>query len=102
MDALGNKVEISKHKGRFITFEGGDGSGKSSRSKALAERINSSDLGFKAIWTREPGGTPAAEILREVILSGICEKLGADVETMLFYTARMDHVNMLIKPSIWL
>lgn len=87
-------------KGRFITFEGGEGSGKSTQSKLLVEAINNANLGFNAIWTREPGGTKVAEILREVILSGNIKQFGAKVETLLFYAARMDHVDNLIKPAL--
>ena len=91
---------MQKQYGKFITFEGGEGAGKSTLSQKLVERINQADLGFKAIWTREPGGTEAAEELREIILSGLGKELGGKGESLLFYAARMHHVNSLIKPAL--
>lgn len=84
--------------GTFITFEGGEGSGKSTQSKMLFDTLKSN--GRSVIWTREPGGTKAAEIIRHVILSGIAKEIGAEAEAILFYAARMDHVNTLIKPAL--
>ena len=85
-------------RGRFITFEGGEGSGKSTQIKILAERLNTAKL--RAIVTREPGGSPGAEIIRHLVLSGMGKLLGADAETLLFAAARDDHVHTVIKPAL--
>jgi dTMP kinase len=85
-------------RGRFITFEGGEGSGKSTQIKILAERLNAAKL--RAIVTREPGGSPGAEIIRHLVLSGMGKLLGADAETLLFAAARDDHVHTVIKPAL--
>jgi dTMP kinase len=84
--------------GRFITFEGGEGSGKSTQIKTLAERLNGADL--RTIVTREPGGSPGAEIIRHLLLSGMGKLLGPDAETLLFAAARDDHVHAVIKPAL--
>ena len=81
-------------RGRFITFEGGEGSGKSTQIKTLAERLNTAKL--RAIVTREPGGSPGAEIIRHLVLSGMGKLLGPDAETLLFAAARDDHVRTVI------
>lgn len=85
-------------RGRFITFEGGEGSGKSTQIKILAERLNAAKL--RTIVTREPGGSPGAEIIRHLVLSGMGKLLGADAETLLFAAARDDHVHTVIKPAL--
>ncbi|WP_438278782.1 dTMP kinase [Nitrobacter sp.] len=85
-------------RGRFITFEGGEGSGKSTQIKILAERLNAAKL--RTIVTREPGGSPGAEIIRHLVLSGMGKLLGADAETLLFAAARDDHVHTVIKPTL--
>jgi dTMP kinase len=85
-------------RGRFITFEGGEGSGKSTQIKILAERLDAAKL--RAIVTREPGGSPGAEIIRHLVLSGLGKLLGADAETLLFAAARDDHVHTVIKPAL--
>ncbi len=85
-------------RGRFITFEGGEGSGKSTQIKILAERLQAEKL--RAIVTREPGGSPGAEIIRHLVLSGVGKLLGADAETLLFAAARDDHVHAVIKPAL--
>jgi dTMP kinase len=85
-------------RGRFITFEGGEGSGKSTQIKILAERLKAAKL--RAIVTREPGGSPGAEIIRHLVLSGMGKLLGADAETLLFAAARDDHVHTVIKPAL--
>jgi len=84
--------------GEFITFEGGEGTGKSTQAAMLALRLES--LGIAVLLTREPGGSPGAEIIRHVLLSGAAKPLGADVEAMLFAAARDDHVNCAIKPAL--
>jgi dTMP kinase len=85
-------------RGRFITFEGGEGSGKSTQIKILSERLDAAKL--RAIVTREPGGSPGAEIIRHLVLSGMGKLLGADAETLLFAAARDDHVHTVIRPAL--
>ena len=84
--------------GRFITFEGGEGTGKSTHAALLAERLKGFGLGVHL--TREPGGSPGAEILRYVILSGVAKPLGAEAEAMLFAAARDDHLKTAIRPAL--
>ena len=91
-------VKRSPGRGRFITFEGGEGSGKSTQIKTLAERLDASKL--RAIVTREPGGSPGAEIIRHLVLSGMGKLLGPDAETLLFAAARDDHVRTVIRPAL--
>jgi dTMP kinase len=85
-------------RGRFITFEGGEGTGKSTHSKMLATRLNS--FGIDVALTREPGGSPGAEILRYVLLSGAARPFGPDAEALLFAAARDDHLTTLIRPAL--
>jgi dTMP kinase len=85
-------------KGKFITFEGGEGTGKSTQAAMLALRLES--IGLEVQLTREPGGSPGAEIIRHVLLSGAAKPLGADVEAMLFAAARDDHVQCTILPAL--
>jgi dTMP kinase len=85
-------------RGRFITFEGGEGSGKSTQIKKLADRLNAARI--KTIVTREPGGSPGAEIMRHLVLSGMGKLLGPDAETLLFAAARDDHVRTVIMPAL--
>ena len=85
-------------RGRFITFEGGEGSGKSTQIKTLADRLNAAKL--RAIVTREPGGSPGAEIIRHLVLSGMGKLLGSEAETLLFAAARDDHVRTVIQPAL--
>lgn len=85
-------------RGVFITFEGGEGSGKSTQIKRLAERL--AHNGRNVVVTREPGGSPGAEILRHLILSGVGKMLGPEAETLLFAAARDDHVRSIIVPAL--
>ena len=85
-------------RGRFITFEGGEGTGKSTHAAMLAARLKS--LGINVQLTREPGGSSGAEIMRYILLSGAVSPLGADVEAVLFAAARDDHLNTLIRPAL--
>jgi len=85
-------------RGRFISFEGGEGSGKSTQIKKLAERLEAAKL--RAILTREPGGSPGAEIIRHLVLSGMGKLLGPEAETLLFAAARDDHVRTVIQPAL--
>jgi dTMP kinase len=91
-------VKRAPGRGRFITFEGGEGSGKSTQIKALAQRLDAAKL--RPIVTREPGGSPGAEIIRHLVLSGMGKLLGAEAETLLFAAARDDHVRTVIKPAL--
>lgn len=84
--------------GRFITLEGGEGTGKSTQARRLAQHLRA--LGREVVETREPGGTPGAEALRHVILSGAAEPLGPAAEALLFAAARADHVAGLIAPAL--
>ena len=85
-------------RGRFITFEGGEGTGKSTHATMLAQRLKSA--GIDALLTREPGGSPGAEVIRHIILSGAAKPLGAEAETILFASARDDHVRTTIRPAL--
>jgi dTMP kinase len=84
--------------GRFITFEGGEGGGKSTQAKLLAARLEKS--GIEVVLTREPGGSAGAEIIRHVLLSGAAKPLGAETEAILFAAARDDHVRATIAPAL--
>jgi dTMP kinase len=86
-------------RGRFITFEGGEGTGKSTQIKLLAQRLETAKL--RTLITREPGGSPGAEIIRYLVLSGIGKLIGgAEAETLLFAAARDDHVQSVIEPAL--
>jgi dTMP kinase len=83
---------------RFITFEGGEGVGKSTQVKRLQHRLQQHDIAV--VRTREPGGTPKAEAIRSFILQGRSESWGAGAEAVLFAAARLDHVSQLIAPNL--
>ena len=87
-------------RGRFITLEGGEGVGKSTLAAALEARLAA--RGIKVVRTREPGGTPGAEAIRRLILNPPVEVTGWEpiAETLLFYAARSDHLDKLIRPSL--
>lgn len=85
-------------RGKFITFEGGEGAGKSTQARQLAERLRA--LGLGVVLTREPGGSLGAEIVRHVLLSGVTKPLGAEIEAVLFAAARGDHVDHTIRPAL--
>jgi dTMP kinase len=85
-------------RGRFITFEGGEGTGKSTQVAALVKRLGT--LGVGVVATREPGGSPGAEAIRYVLLSGAAKPLGAYAEAILFAAARDDHVSQTIRPAL--
>lgn len=85
-------------RGKFITFEGGEGAGKSTQARLLTERLQA--LGIAVVLTREPGGSTGAEIIRHVLLSGAAKPLGAEVEAVLFAAARADHVDHTIRPAL--
>jgi dTMP kinase len=84
--------------GLFITLEGGEGAGKSTLARGLRERLAA--VGVNTLVTREPGGSPKAEAIREQLLSGAVAPHGPFAEAMMFYAARMDHVALTIKPAL--
>ncbi len=83
---------------RFITFEGGEGVGKSTQVKRLVAGLSRRSI--PAVRTREPGGTPKAEAIRAFILQGRSEQWGPGAEAVLFASARLDHVNQLVAPNL--
>lgn len=85
-------------KGKFITFEGGEGVGKSTQSKLLVEELNKK--GIKAVWTREPGGCDDAEEIRKLIVSGSANRWDGITELLLIYAARRVHTEKKIKPLL--
>jgi len=85
-------------RGRFIALEGGEGTGKSTQARLLAEALEA--LGTDVVLTREPGGTPGAEAIRALLLNPPGEGWNARAEALLFAAARSDHVERLIGPSI--
>lgn len=90
--------------GLFITFEGIDGSGKSTQARMLAQRLrDSSDGGLggdDVVLTREPGGSPGAEEIRQLLLTGDPDRWSAQTEILLFTAARRDHLEKTIQPAL--
>lgn len=84
--------------GKFITFEGGEGSGKSTQVTRLVDRLRL--RGIEVLQTREPGGSAGAEAMRHLLLSGMAKPLGPTAETMIFAAARDDHVHTTILPAL--
>ncbi len=89
--------EALRH-GFFITLEGGEGAGKSTQARILSNRLVG--LGYDTLTTREPGGSPGAERLRDVLLSGAVAPLGPAAEAILFSAARIDHLDKTIRPAL--
>ena len=87
-----------KNKGFFITFEGIDGSGKSTQIKHLATSLK--NVGFDIIITREPGGSVGGEEIRNLLLQGEIDRWSAETETLLFTAARRDHLERIISPAL--
>ena len=85
-------------RGLFITFEGIDGSGKSTQARLLAERLEAE--GRDVVLTREPGGSPGAEEIRRLVLEGDPERWSAETEILLFTAARRDHLEKTIQPAL--
>lgn len=83
--------------GRFISLEGGEGVGKSTQIARLADALR--ETGREVVTTREPGGTPGAETIREMLMTGSAERWSARSEALLFAAARADHVEKLILPA---
>ncbi|MBT8423958.1 MAG: dTMP kinase [Silicimonas sp.] len=84
--------------GRFITFEGIDGSGKSTQARRLAERLEA--RGLEVVLTREPGGSPGAEEIRRLLVEGDPDRWSAETEILLFTAARRDHLERTILPAL--
>jgi dTMP kinase len=84
--------------GRFITLEGGEGSGKSTQVKRLVATLDAK--GFTTLTTREPGGSPGAEEIRGLLVNGAPGRWDALTETLLIYAARADHVGRTIGPAL--
>jgi dTMP kinase len=85
-------------RGRFITLEGGEGAGKSTQARRLAEALRAD--GHDVVLTREPGGSPGAEALREVLVNGAADRWTPTAEALLMYAARSDHLDRLIRPAL--
>ncbi len=85
-------------RGIFITFEGGEGTGKTTQIRRLAERLRAQ--GRIVTTTREPGGTPSAEAMRDLLVRGDTDSLSATAEALLNYAARDDHLRRLIRPAL--
>jgi dTMP kinase len=85
-------------RGKFITFEGGEGAGKSTQAALLRARLEKA--GINVVMTREPGGSPRAEAIREILLSGKAKQFGPLAETVLFYVARDSHLELTIRPAL--
>lgn len=83
---------------RFITLEGGEGAGKSTQARRLAEQLKAG--GRRVLATREPGGTPRAEAIREALLAGRAKRYGAIGEAVLFNVARESHLELAIRPAL--
>jgi dTMP kinase len=85
-------------RGVFITFEGGEGAGKTTQLRALADWLGR--VGVPLVTTREPGGTPGAEAIRDLVLGGAVDAWSGGVEALLMTAARLDHVERLIEPAL--
>ena len=84
--------------GRFITFEGGEGTGKSTQVARLVERLRARDL--EVVQTREPGGSAGAEDIRNIALNGDANRWSPMTETLLMFAARSDHLERTIRPAL--
>jgi dTMP kinase len=84
--------------GRFLSFEGIDGSGKSTQARRLAETLRA--RGHQVTLTREPGGSPGAEDIRRLVLEGATDRWSAETEILLFTAARRDHLEKTIRPAL--
>ena len=89
---------MSAAHGLFVTFEGGEGAGKSTQIRLLADALRA--RGLTVLMTREPGGSKGAEAVRHVLLSGAAEPYGVRMEAILFAAARSDHVEQVIRPAL--
>ena len=84
--------------GFFISFEGGEGAGKSTQIRRLADRLHAA--GHDVVVTREPGGSPGAEAIRDLLVNGSADRWSPVTETLLMYAARRDHVERVIRPAL--
>lgn len=84
--------------GLFLSFEGIDGSGKSTQSRALAQRLRA--RGHEVVLTREPGGSPGAEDIRRLLVEGDPDRWSPETEILLFSAARRDHLERTIRPAL--
>ncbi len=85
-------------RGRFISFEGGEGVGKSTQIQRLVARLTAA--GHAVVATREPGGSPGAESIRDLVLRGAADRWSPITETLLMYAARRDHIERVIEPAL--
>jgi dTMP kinase len=85
-------------RGRFITLEGGEGTGKSTQTARLTERLRAD--GLEVVATREPGGSPGAEEIRALLVAGAADRWSSTTETLLLYAARADHLERVIRPAL--
>jgi dTMP kinase len=85
-------------RGRFISFEGGEGAGKSTQVKAVVARLRQS--GLEVVQTREPGGSPGAEALRDLLVRGDAGRWSPLSEVLMMYAARADHLEKIIRPAL--
>ena len=85
-------------RGQFISFEGGEGAGKTTQAEKLVAALDAA--GIEAVLTREPGGTYGAERIRDLVLEGTSDRWSGMTELLLMYAARLDHVEKLIRPAL--
>ena len=91
-------MQPGMRRGRFFSFEGIDGSGKSTQARLLAETLRAA--GHEVALTREPGGSPGAEEIRRLLLEGAVDRWSAETELLLFTAARRDHLERTIAPAL--
>ena len=97
MSEIEEKTQLPS-KGKFISFEGGEGGGKTTQIKLLTEALN--DAGIETLQTREPGGSPGAEAIRSLLVEGETDRWDATTETLLHFAARRDHLTKIILPAL--
>lgn len=85
-------------RGKFITFEGGEGAGKSTQARRLCDRLRAA--GHEVVQTREPGGSPGAEVIRNIVVAGDAERWSPMTESLLMYASRSDHLEQTIRPAL--
>ena len=90
--------KLSEQIGRFIAFEGGEGAGKSTQVKALVAQLRA--RGLEVVQTREPGGSPGAELLRDLLVQGDAGRWSPLSELLMMYAARCDHLEKVIRPAL--
>ncbi|MBB3949883.1 dTMP kinase [Aureimonas jatrophae] len=92
------ETTVGRGEGLFVTFEGGEGAGKTTQITRLADWLRG--RGYDLVSTREPGGTQGADAIRTLVLSGAAETLGTETEALLFAAARLDHIELVIRPAL--